>query len=153
MNVSQRGLEFIARFEGCVLHPYNDAASPPNATIGYGHMIHRGAVTPADVRKFKEFTLGDAMRLLVEDAQAAVHAVASLGVRLNQHEFDALVSFAFNCGGGALMGGIARSLKAGRKQQAMSVLREYVHAGSEVLPGLVRRRTAESALFLHGIYA
>ena len=79
-------------------------------------------------------------------------AVNGLAVQLAQTEFDALTSFAFNCGGGALSGGIARSLHAGDRAAAMAVLSEYVHAGGVVSAGLVRRRAAESALFLHGSY-
>lgn len=154
-NVSAAGLSFIAGFEGCVLRPYDDGGKPGvgNATIGVGHLIHIGPCTPADARKWSGFTLKDALKLLRQDAAHAVAAVRSIGICLNQAEFDALVSFTFNCGGGALTGGIVRNLRAGNKQSAMVVLREYVHASGVVSPGLVRRRNAEAQLFLHGIYA
>lgn len=141
-NVSEKGLEFIAGWEGCVLHAYDDGTGV--WTIGVGHT---GGVRPG-----QKITRAQALTLLRQDAAKAVANVNSLGLHLVQHEFDALVSFAFNCGGGALTGGIARELHAGNKQAAMQVLREYVHAGGQVLPGLVRRRAGEAALFLHGTY-
>jgi GH24 family phage-related lysozyme (muramidase) len=46
MKIDAHGLHLIAGFEGFVDRPYNDSAG--NATIGYGHLIHRGPVTLAD---------------------------------------------------------------------------------------------------------
>lgn len=141
-NVSAKGLEFISRWEGCVLHAYNDGTGV--WTIGVGH-------TPA--RPGQTITSAQAMKLLRQDAATAVHAVNSLGLHLSQRQFDALASFAFNCGGGALTGGVSKNLHAGNPQAAMGVLSEYDHDGhGRVLAGLVRRRAAESALFLHGNY-
>lgn len=140
--VSEKGLEFIARWEGCVLHAYDDGTGV--WTIGIGHT---GGVKPGQT-----ITRARALALLRQDAGHAVAAVNSLGLHLTQPEFDALVSFAFNCGGGALTGGVSKNLHAGSPQAAMVVLREYDHAAGRVLTGLVRRRAAESALFLHGSY-
>jgi len=155
MQVSPQGLSFIAGFEGCVLHPYDDGGRPGvgNATIGVGHLIHMGPVRPADVKAYAGFTKAKALTLLSADAGHAEQAVSSLGIHFSQPQFDALVSFAFNCGGGALMGGIAHHLHAGDDQGAMDVLCEYTHAGSTVSPGLVRRRHAEAHLFLTGKYS
>ena len=44
--ISHAGLLLIARFEGFLGSPYNDADTPPNATIGFGHMLHHGPVLP-----------------------------------------------------------------------------------------------------------
>ena len=141
-NVSQKGLDFIARWEGCVLHAYDDGTGV--WTIGIGHT--------AGVHPGETITRAQAMTFLRQDAAKAVMAVDGLGVQLAQTEFDALTSFAFNCGGGALSGGIARNLHAGDKQGAMAVLNEYVNTNGRVNAGLVRRRAAETALFLHGSY-
>lgn len=149
-TASSKGLDFIARWEGCVLHPYNDPAG--YATIGVGHLLHRSHVTSADLEHYRGFTRPQALALLRQDVGNAVRGVNALRLTLNQHEFDALTSFAFNCGSGALIGGIARELHAGDKKGAMHVLQEYVHAGGIVLKGLVSRRAAEAHLFLNGIY-
>lgn len=140
-NASAKGLEFIARWEGCVLHAYDDGTGV--WTIGVGH-------TPA--KPGEVVTHAQAMALLRNDVAKAVAAVNSLGLHLKQTQFDALVSFAFNCGGGALTGGVSKNLHAGNPAAAMAVLSEYDHAGGRVLPGLARRRAAESALFLHSNY-
>lgn len=141
-TVSERGLEFIARWEGCVLHAYDDGTGV--WTIGIGHT--------AGVKPGQTITRARALELLRQDAAHAVAAVNSLGLKLSQPEFDALVSFAFNCGPGALTGGVSKNLHVHNPQAAMATLREYDHAGGRVLTGLVRRRAAESALFLHGSY-
>ena len=153
-DVSAAGLNFIANFEGCVLHPYDDGGRPGvgNATIGVGHLIHMGPCVPQDFKTYANFTRAQALDLLHTDAEKAVSAVLSIGVPFTQPELDALTSFAFNCGGGALMGGIAHALHAGSPVAAMQVLQEYTHAGSVSLPGLVRRRAAEAHLFLQGVY-
>ena len=73
------------------------------------------------------------------------------GVKLSQGQFDALVSFAYNCGGGALQkSGILGMLKTeeGKKPDiaaAANKMNEYVHGGGQVLPGLVSRRKTESS--------
>lgn len=152
-DVSERGLEFIARFEGCVLHAYDDAGpGHGNATVGIGHLLHLGPCTAADIQKYRTFTYSEAIQLLHQDAQRFVPAVRAIGVPLTQTEFDALTCFAFNLGAGALAGNITHYLHAGNKQAAMQTLQEYTHAGGVVLPGLVRRRVAEAHLFLNGVY-
>jgi lysozyme len=153
-TTSEKGLEFIARFEGTRSQYgpflYNDPVG--YATLGYGHLLHRSGVTAQDIRQYKGFTNADAIRLLGQDVKRFEPAVRSLGVKLTQTEFDALVSFAFNLGPGALEGGIKSALRRGDKRGAMDVLQQYCHANGEVLTGLVRRRAAESDLFLKGRY-
>ncbi len=53
MRVSNHLIEFLENSaEGFRAQPYNDAASPPNATIGYGHKLHPGPVTQADLERW-----------------------------------------------------------------------------------------------------
>lgn len=147
------GVAFIARHEGMRTAPYNDAASPPNATIGIGHMIHRGPVTPADRERYAHYTVADALAQLHADLATVEAGVRDIGVPLRPWEFDALCSFAFNCGVGALWGGVEAALRRGDRIGAMDVLAEYDRAGGRVLPGLVSRRADERALFLHRRYS
>lgn len=147
-NVDEKGLEFIARWEGCVLHPYND---PWNATIGVGHLLHMGKVTKADEAKWKGFTYPRALALLKQDASKFVHEVNGYGLKLHQNEFDALVSAAFNLG--SIPDHVVKLLHAGDKNGAMNVLQEYCHANGQEVLGLVRRRAAEVHLYLHNTYA
>ena len=92
------------------------------------------------------------IQLLQRDASVAETAIEHTITRaLAQCEHDALTSFAYNCGGGALAGSVGRAVNA--KQDPTSALEQYVHAGSRVLEGLVTRRKSEAALFTSGEYA
>ena len=97
MRISPRGLSLLKQFEGCILVPYKDAAGL--YTIGYGHLIADGKTLP-DSAKYK-ITQKQADLLLKYDVIPREKAVERLcAVPLSQNEFDALVSFVFNLGGG-----------------------------------------------------
>jgi lysozyme len=154
-GTSEKGLEFIGRFEGFRGQLYNDAAVPANATIGFGHLVHRGPINGSEPAEFRAgLTNAQALELLKHDAAAAEAAVrASVKVPLTQPQFDALVSFVFNCGGGALaQSQLLRDLNAGNYAAVPADLMHFTHAGSQVLQGLVNRRQAEGALFAQGTY-
>ncbi len=147
--LSRRGAHFIGRFEGWRAEPYDDAAG--NATIGFGHLLHRGPTTARDRTTWGTLPVERGIALLIEDA-AAANAAVDLAIhrQLAQCERDALVSFAFNCGGGALDGHVGQAVNAGRDPTAH--LEEWSHAGGRVLEGLLRRRQAEARLFVRGDY-
>lgn len=152
-SISTKGLEFIARFEGFRAQPYNDAAG--HATVGYGHLLHYGPVTEADKVKYRNgISRGDALDLLAVDARKATIGVKqNVKVHLTTPQFDALVSFAFNCGVGALAGStLLKRLNKGDYNSVPSELMKWVKAGGQTLPGLVNRRRAEGDLFAHGVY-
>jgi lysozyme len=148
MRLSRAGAELIARFEGFVPRPYNDAAG--HATIGFGHLIHHGRVTAADRAKWGTVTRERGLTLLAADAQDAARAVEQgVHVTLSQEQFDALVSFVFNVGVGAFGSStLLRKLNAGDRQGAADELLRWSRAGGRVLEGLLSRRRAERALFL-----
>ena len=78
----------------------------------------------------------------------------SCTVPLNQNQFDALVSFVYNLGAGAFEGStLLKDLNAHNFAAVPGQLEEWVHAGSQVLPGLVARRKAEARLFTTGHYS
>lgn len=150
-KLSKKGAAFIAAYEGFVDHPYNDAAN--NATIGYGHLLHKGPVTQADRNHWGKITHAQALALLQKDAQIAADAVAKYAKPWRQSRFDALVSFTFNCGVGALA--TSTLLKKHRARDYAGAAREFKkwnRAGGRVLAGLSRRRKAEATLYLNGIY-
>ena len=90
MNLSENGLNLIKKFEGCRLRSYRDVANI--LTIGYGH-------TGPDVTENMQITSEEAEALLRKDVQRFERGVATaVKVKLNQNEFDALVSFSFNVG-------------------------------------------------------
>jgi GH24 family phage-related lysozyme (muramidase) len=144
--MSAEGLAFLSAQEGLRLDPYNDSAG--HATIGVGHLIHRGPVTAADRQRFAGFTRADAIRLLKSDVASREAAVTSMvNVALNQNEFNALVSFVFNIGAGGFgQSTLLRKLNAGDRRGAADELLRWKVGG----PGLIFRRQRERALFLSG---
>ena len=149
VRLSARGARFIGRFEGWRNRPYNDPTN--NATIGFGHLLHLGPVTTQDDAEWGTITMRRGIQLLQQDAALAVHAVGRCVHRpLAQCQVDALVSFAFNCGGGALAGSVGRAVNA--NQDPTSALCRWDHSREVVLPGLLERRKREAHLFVTGDY-
>jgi lysozyme len=141
MKISDQGIELIQRFEGCRLGAYKDAVGVP--TIGYGH-TH-------GVKMGDHITHQEAEQLLVEDVSIFEKCVNEMfGVtELTQGQFDALVSFAFNLGCGALRKSTLRKrIESGNPVLAAREFPKWCHAGHRKLKGLVRRRAAERELFL-----
>jgi lysozyme len=152
-QLSEKGADFIARFEGCKLNLYNDPAG--HATIGVGHLVHMGGINGSEPDEFKRgITRERALDLLRQDAAKAARAVRqAITVELNQQQLDALISFTFNIGEGNLRASTLRKkLNAGDYGSVPAQLDRWVFAGHNKLPGLVRRRQAEGALFAHGKY-
>jgi lysozyme len=86
-KTSPAGIDLLARFEGCRLTAYRDAATPPIATIGYGH-------TGAGVCMGQTITRLRAEQLLAADLLTFEIIVDNaVTVPLTQGQFDACVSF------------------------------------------------------------
>lgn len=139
-QVTDRGLRAVENFEGLVLHAYRDQVGVP--TIGWGHT--------AGVQIGQVITREQAEAFLRADLAVAEEAVDRLvTVPLNDHQFDALVSFTFNCGTGALASStLLRLLNKGDYQGAADQFLVWVRGDRGPLPGLVARRAEERALFL-----
>jgi GH24 family phage-related lysozyme (muramidase) len=152
-ELSSQGADFIARFEGCRLNLYNDPVG--HATIGIGHLVHRGPIDGSEPAEFKNgITRDRALEILRADAASAAQAVASsVKVPLSQTETDALISFVFNLGAGAFAGStLLKKLNAGDRAAVPSELNKWTKAGGKDLPGLVTRRKAEGQLFANATY-
>ena len=136
MDISQNGINLIKKYEGCRLKAYKPVATEKYFTIGYGHY-------GADVRQGMTITQAQADAFLKKDCAASVKAVNALGKPFNQNQFDALVSFCYNCGSGNL-----KSLCNGRTiDQIGDKIILYNKAGGKVLNGLVKRRKEEQTLY------
>jgi lysozyme len=152
-QLSEKGADFIARFEGCVLKLYNDPTN--NATIGVGHLVHMGPINGSEPAEFKHgITRDRALELLQQDAAKAARAVrGTINAPLNQAQLDALISFTFNVGEGNLRSStLRRKLNAGDHAAVPAQLMRWVFSGGKKLPGLIKRRQAEGTLFAHGTY-
>ena len=152
LDISPAGVALIADFEGFRGELYDDAAG--HCTIGYGHLVHKGGITAADrAGPFgKGITREAGLALLHDDAQQKVAAVRkAVTVPLEQNQFDALVSFTFNVGAGALAGStLLKKLNAGDYAGAAGEFGKWTKAGGKELAGLVRRREAEADMFRGG---
>jgi lysozyme len=143
-RISGRGLALIEEMEGCALAAYPDPGSGGDPwTIGFGH-------TGVDVHEGLTITQDQAEALLRQDVARFERGVAALvaGHPTTQNQFDALVSFAFNLGLGALTGSsLLRLHRLSAYGAAAGEFGKWTHVGGRVLPGLVRRRAAEAALY------
>lgn len=140
MNVSQQCIDLIKKFEGLRLEAYKALPSEEYYTIGIGHY-------GPEVSKDMVISEEQAYKLFRTDIKRFENYVNNLGLDLNQNQFDALVSFAYNCGPGNL-----KKLVTGRTlSEIADAFLLYNKAGGKVLNGLTRRRNAERELFLKGL--
>ena len=148
MKLSQRGLDLITSFEGYhtklpdgSCRAYLDKLAKPHVwTIGYGctEGVYEGLVWTKEQAE-------QAFRRELEKHEKFVQQI--LTVPLNQNEFDALVSFCYNCGPKNLETLVANRLNKNKRGDTAKALHLYNKAGGKVYRGLTRRRAAESALF------
>lgn len=147
MNISALGVQLVKHFEGLYLKAYLCPAKV--WTIGYGHtgLKHNDGT----VKKGRVITEQEAEALLFQDLNTKYAPDVSrlVKVPLDQHQFDALVSFHFNTG--ALgRSTLLKKLNQNDKGGAALEFEKWTKGGGKVLPGLVRRRKAEQYLFNTG---
>jgi lysozyme len=139
MRASGACRALIRDAEGCRLQAYLCPAGVP--TIGVGHtrgvkMGDRCTVQQADVWLTQD----------LQDAEAAVLQLVT--VPLTQGQLDALVSFVFNLGAKRLAEStLLILLNKGNYKAAADQFGRWVNSGGKPLPGLIKRRAAEAALF------
>jgi lysozyme len=145
MLTNQAGVELIKEFEGLRLRAYRCPAGV--WTIGYGTTVYPNG---RRVQMGDQCTMEQAVEYLTNDLKGFEHAVAKMvTVPLTENQFSALVSFAYNVGGGALSKStLLRLLNAGDYAGAANQFRRWNLAAGNELPGLVKRRAAERELFL-----
>jgi lysozyme len=148
-QLSSAAFGLIKSFEGC--HKKEGATFKPYIcpggvlTIGWGHTNHHGRQFDKNAR----WTQQQCDAALEEDLQGFAAQVASVvKVPLKQHQFDALVSFAYNVGISNLRSStLLKKVNAGDPEAAALEFHKWKYSGGKVLPGLVRRRAAEALLF------
>ena len=134
-------LQLIRTYEGFSSCPYICPAGV--YTIGYGHTENVHAQSAC-------ITLKQANFLLLQDCAALSTALDKiLPNTLNNNQYQALLSFAFNCGVEALgRSTLLKKIKARDYMGAADEFPRWVHAKGVRLPGLVKRRAEERLLFL-----
>lgn len=145
-QISPAGLHFIQNYEGCRLTAYKPVAAERYWTIGWGHY-------GSNVKQGQTITQAQADQLFANDMKSYVSNVNKLlKVEVNQNQFDALVSFAYNCGVGNLQRStMLKYINAGNFKAAADEFPKWCHGASgAILPGLVTRRNKEREVFLTG---
>ncbi|MGK7923566.1 MAG: glycoside hydrolase family protein [Trichodesmium sp.] len=149
MEISQNCLELIKKWEGLLLNAYLDPVGIP--TIGYGTTRYPNG---EKVRLGERISERDAEAYLRYECSKIAREISQvIKVPLNQNQFDALVSFAYNVGTGAFQGStLLRKLNQGDYQGAANEFSRWVNGVVngvfQPLPGLVSRRADEKALFI-----
>ena len=142
--ITDKGIALIMRFEGFSPTIYICVAGYP--TIGYGHRVLAG----------EDFSQGisepQAKAVLLRDVQATQVAVLRLiDVPLSNGHYDALVSFTYNLGAGALQrSALRRCINRGEYESAPAQLMRWVWAAGCRQKGLIARRKAEAVRYCEG---
>lgn len=137
MKTSSKGVSLIKQFEGCRLKAYKCPAGV--WTIGYGHTAGVKAGDIITQETAESYLRND----LVRYEKYVMHYDGIY--HFNQNQFDALVSFTYNCG----TGNLKNLTQSGKRTiaQISEKLLLYNKVGGVTLLGLQRRRTAEKVLF------
>ena len=170
MKLSKAGADLMHRYEGCRNKPY---LCPAHIwTVGFGEVLYQDQIKlpvvrpegkttadipmirkeyplkPEDNRVWSKEEIDKLFNRSVEYFERGVLRLVPTVVG-KQGAFDALVSFAFNAGLGNLQRSTIR-IKANRGdwEGAAEAFMAWTKGGNKVLPGLVKRRQAERALFL-----
>jgi len=144
MNPTRDCATLIKHYESLMLVAYPDPGTGGDPwTIGWGH-------TGPAVAKHAVWSISQANEALARDIATKAADVNRLlvDIEVQHYQFDALVSFAFNVGAGALARStLLRKLLASDDVGAADEFLRWNRAGGRVMHGLTRRRTAERAMF------
>ena len=145
MHISPSGIDLIRNFESLRLNAYDDGVGV--WTIGYGTTKYPNGIR---VKKGDTCTLEQAKSYMQHDLKKFEQTVnTAVKVPLNQNQFDALVSLAYNIGSTAFKNStLVRQLNEGNHKAAANQFNVWVNAGGKRMQGLVNRRATERTLFL-----
>ena len=148
LTISPNGIDFIKSQEGFSERCYSDTSQ---SSIGYGTRCGT-EVHESGLHSITKSAAEAAMKNMLENSFVPTVRRQMAHLELNQSQFDALVSLAYNTGGGSsiikdaplvkhLMGELSEA--EARKQYS----NYYVYSGGQLLAGLIERRKAEADLF------
>lgn len=142
MRMSQQGIDMLKGFEGLRLRAYLDQGGVP--TIGYGHTAH---VEMDDV--ITEEQAEDFLKTDIHEAELEVQRSVPYG--LAPHQFDALVSLAYNIGNKAFRKStLVKKMVASDILGAANEFLMWKFVNGKVSNGLIKRRQKERQIFLTG---
>jgi len=140
MKTSNKGIALIKSFENFEAKAYKCPAGV--LTIGYGH-------TGVDVKVGQVITEQRACELLSIDLSTAERTVNNQNLKINQNQFDALVSFVYNCGAGNFQKStLLKIIKV--NPNSINITKAFLKwnkGGGKILNGLTRRRKEEANLY------
>lgn len=153
LDLSDAGLKFIKKGEGWSSIAYPDQAG--FLTIGYGHKLTDNEKASGEIKlasgeilyTSRGLTKEQGEKLLRQDAASAISSVRKYtSAPLYQREFDTLVSFTYNLGGGAYAKSTLRKVvNASNYSGVPAQLRRFINAGGKPSQGLINRRNDEIA--------
>jgi len=140
IRISEEGISLIKEFEGYREGVYLDSAG--KRTIGYGHLIRND-------ERFEKLTREEAEKILLNDIADAEKTIKNnVKIRLNQGQYDALVSLVYNIGkNNFLKSTLLKKLNSGDYYNAGKEFERWIYAGGKKIPGLKKRREREMQLF------
>lgn len=141
MKISEQGISLIKSFESCKLTAYKALSTEEHYTIGWGHY-------GSDVKAGWTISQNEADALLLSDLERFVKYTNTYtkSLVLNQNQFDALVSFCYNCGPGTL----GKLVSSRTVEEIAEHIEDYTKSKGKVIKGLIRRREKEKELFCKG---
>ncbi len=153
-RTSAPGLDLLKKLEGCKTMAYKDVAG--HLTIGVGHLVTEEELEKRLIHGKVPFlpgspiTIDQCLQILARDVQAAEREVMlNVEVWLEQWEFDALVSFVYNIGGGAFSRStLLKKLNRGDREEVPDEMRWWNKTGGKVVRGLENRREYEVKMWL-----
>jgi len=150
MNINKATIDLVKEFEGCKLTAYRDPIGV--WTIGYGTTARAGlGIIPTGGMTI---TQSEADQLLADGLNKFADQIRPMiNAGLNDNQFGACVSLAYNIGGhGFSTSSALKHINAGDYDKAANAILLWNKAGGKVLKGLVRRREAERKLFLTPVF-
>ncbi len=147
MLMTEEGIDLIKQWEGLRTTAYRDPVGI--LTIGYGHTSMAGAPR---VQERMQVTAAEAEAILRRDvALFAKHVSGALRTQISPAQFSAIVSFCYNVGAENFRkSSVLDAINRGDLSAVPRRLGLWTKAGGRVLPGLVKRRAAEAAMFVGG---
>lgn len=161
MDVSEEFITMLKKLEGFYSKPYWDYAQ---WSIGYGSCLYRGKKDSAEAKKLVDYynknplTEAEATEWMIKELQSYINPVRAFlareNLKVNQHQFDALVSFTYNCGAAWTTeetGYFHKAVESGDMGSALIYgMLLWGSAGGEYI--LIKRRMAEANMYINGVY-